>query len=112
MEGRGVAASVLLRVPYAPECVEGEFSELVCRMPHCPTHCKPNVRPESSRLLKVDHYMVHVGIKLRFGGWTASSQKADADTGVGGWQEIRPPVRYKRSGCPERGVRRSRFEDS
>jgi hypothetical protein len=42
--------------------------------------------------------MLHVRIKMRLGGWAASSQNTDADTGVGGGgrQEFRPPVCYQR----------------
>jgi hypothetical protein len=32
--------------------------------------------------------MLHVRIEMRLGGWAASSENTDADTGVGGWQEL------------------------
>jgi hypothetical protein len=40
-------------------------------------------RPESSRLLKVNHSMLHLAMKMRSGGWAATSQHDDADTGGG-----------------------------
>jgi hypothetical protein len=40
-------------------------------------------RPETSRLLKVDHYMLRLRIIMRLGGCVAFSQITDADTGVG-----------------------------
>jgi hypothetical protein len=54
-----------------------------CRLLHRPARRTPYGRPETSRLLKVDHYMLHVSIKLRLGGCVAFSQKTDTDTGVG-----------------------------
>jgi hypothetical protein len=51
-------------------------------------------RPESSRPLRVDHYMLHPRIKMRLGGCAASSQNTDADRGAGGGQEFRPRVCY------------------
>jgi hypothetical protein len=32
--------------------------------------------------------MLHLRIKMRLGGYAASSQNTDADTGVGGWQDL------------------------
>ena len=32
--------------------------------------------------------MLHVHMRMRLGGCAASSQNTDADTGVGGWQEL------------------------
>jgi hypothetical protein len=52
-------------------------------MPHSPARWPPYGRPESSRLLKVNHYLLHVRIKMRLGGCVASSQNDDADTGGG-----------------------------
>jgi hypothetical protein len=52
-------------------------------MPHSPARWPPCDRPETSRLLKVDHYMLHLGMKMRSGGCAASSQNDDADTGGG-----------------------------
>jgi hypothetical protein len=57
--------------------------KLVCRMPHSPTRWTPYGRPETSRLLKVNHYLLHLRIMMRLGGWAASSQNTDTDTGVG-----------------------------
>jgi hypothetical protein len=56
---------------------------LVCRMPHSPASWPPYGLPETSPLLKVDHYMLHVRIKMRSGGYVALSQNTDTDTGVG-----------------------------
>jgi hypothetical protein len=83
---------------------------LVCRMPHSPARWSPYGRPETSRLLKVDHYMWHVRIKMHLGGCTASSQKADAHTGVGGRQVLTRAVHYGRYGLPDFGVYTRRFE--
>jgi hypothetical protein len=44
--------------------------KLACRVPHSPTRWQPYGLPETSRLFKVDHYMLHVRTELR------SSQKA------------------------------------
>jgi hypothetical protein len=52
-------------------------------MPHSPARWPPYGRPEPSLLLKVDHYMLDVRIKMRLGGCAASSQNTDTDTGVG-----------------------------
>jgi hypothetical protein len=49
-------------------------------MAHSPASWLPQSRPETSRLLKVDHYMLHVRIKMRLVGWAATSQNIDADT--------------------------------
>jgi hypothetical protein len=64
----------------------------------------------TSRLLKVDHYMLHVRIMMCLGGCAASSQNADADTGVGGCQEFITLVHYRRSGLPDIGVCTRRYE--
>jgi hypothetical protein len=61
-------------------------------MVHSPARWPPYGRPETSRLLKVDHYMLHVRIKMRLVGWAATSQNTDADRGAGGdGQEFGPP---------------------
>jgi hypothetical protein len=52
-------------------------------MPHSPARWPPYGLPETSRLLKVDHYIAHLRIKMRLGGCVALSQNDDADTGVG-----------------------------
>ena len=50
-------------------------------MPHSSARWPPEARPETSRLLKVDHYMLHLRIKMRLGQYAAPRQ--DADTGAG-----------------------------
>jgi hypothetical protein len=52
-------------------------------MPHSPTSWPPYGRPESPRLLKVDHYMLHLRIKMRLGGCVPFSQNTDTAMGVG-----------------------------
>ena len=49
----------------------------------CPARWPPYGRSENSRLLKVNHYVLHLRIKMRLGGYVASSQNTDTDTGVG-----------------------------
>jgi hypothetical protein len=58
-------------------------------MPHSPARWPPYGLPETSRLLKVDHYTLHLRIKMRSCGWAASSQKADY-TGVGVGRSYEP----------------------
>ena len=43
----------------------------------------PYGRPETSRFLKVDHYILRVRIMMRLGGCAACSQNTDTDTGEG-----------------------------
>jgi hypothetical protein len=52
-------------------------------MPHSPARRPPYGRPETPRLLKVNHYMLHLRIMMRSGGCVASSQNTDTDMGVG-----------------------------
>ncbi len=52
-------------------------------MPHSPARWPLYGRPETSRLLKVNHYMLHVRIKMRLGECVAFSQNTDTDTGGG-----------------------------
>jgi hypothetical protein len=73
-------------------------------MPHSPARWPPYGRPETSRLLKVNHNMLHVHLKMRLGGCAAPSQHTDADTGVRGWQESSTPLQYGRSSLPDFGV--------
>jgi hypothetical protein len=61
----------------------------------------PYGRPETSRLLKVDHYMLQVCTEMRSGQY--ASPRQDANTGKG-YQEFIGAVCYQRSGCPELGV--------
>jgi hypothetical protein len=56
---------------------------MLCSLPHSPDRWPPYGWPETSRLLKVNHYLLHVRIKMRLGGCVASSQNDDADTGAG-----------------------------
>jgi hypothetical protein len=65
---------------------------LVCRMSHSPARWPPYGRPETSRLLKVDHYMLDVRIKIRLGAYASSRQDTDY-AGAGGGQELEPPGR-------------------
>jgi hypothetical protein len=64
-----------------------------CRMPHSPTRWPPYGLPETSRLLKVNHYMLHLRMKMRSGGSAASSQRTDADKGARGWSGVWAPGR-------------------
>jgi hypothetical protein len=50
-------------------------------MPHSPARWPPYGLPETSRLLKVDHCVLHVRIKVRLGGYTAPREDADAGQG-------------------------------
>jgi hypothetical protein len=86
--------------------------KLVSRMPYSPARLPPYSLPETFRLLKVDHYMLHLRIMMRLGGCAASSQNTDTDTGGQGSQAFRPPVHDERYGLPDIGVYISRFEDS
>jgi hypothetical protein len=58
-------------------------AKLVCRMVHGPARWQPYGRPETSRLLNVNHYMLDVRIKMRLGGCVAFSQNTDTNTGGG-----------------------------
>jgi hypothetical protein len=42
-------------------------------MPHSPARWPPYGRPDTSRLIKVENYMLHMRIKMRLGVWAASS---------------------------------------
>jgi hypothetical protein len=68
-------------------------------MPHGPAHWLPYGRPETSRLLKVDHYMLHLRIKMRLGGCAASSQNTDTDTGVGVVRSYDPRSTMRGTAC-------------
>src|SRR5215211_7154244 len=70
-------------LPIHQSAWKGDSPKWVCRMPHSPTRWPPYGRPESSRLLKVSHYMLHVRIKMLSGGCVAFSQNTDTDTGGG-----------------------------
>src|SRR5215208_5833552 len=60
---------------------KGNSPKSVCKMTHTPAPWPPDGRPETSRLLKVDHYMLHVRTKMRLGGWAAPRQDTDAGRG-------------------------------
>jgi hypothetical protein len=53
-------------------------------MPHSPALWPPYRWPETSRLLQVNHYVLHLRIMMRSGGCVAFSQNTDTDTGCGG----------------------------
>ncbi len=67
--------------------------ESVYRLLHSPARWAPYGRPETSRLLKDDHYMLHLRIKMRLGAYASSRQDTDY-AGAGGGQELRPRVCY------------------
>jgi hypothetical protein len=79
-------------------------------MPHNPARWPPYGRPEASRLLKVDHYMLDVRITMRLGGCAASSQNTDTDTGRVGVAGVHGALHYERYGLPDMGVYISRLE--
>jgi hypothetical protein len=61
-------------------------------MVHSPARWAPYGRPETSRLLEVDHYMLHMRIKMRLVRWAASSLSTDAKTGGGVTYRPAPPA--------------------
>jgi hypothetical protein len=73
-------------------------------MVHSPARWPPYGRPETSRLLEVDHYMLHVRIKMRLSRCAASSQNTDADRGPGVVRSYDPRVAYRRYGLPDMDV--------
>jgi hypothetical protein len=52
-----------------PSAEKENSQKLVCRMTHGPARWPPYGRPETSRLLKVDHNVLHVRIKMRLDAW-------------------------------------------
>jgi hypothetical protein len=50
-------------------------------MPHIPARWPPYGRPESSRLLKINHYTLHLRIMMRLGGYASLRQDTDAGRG-------------------------------
>src|SRR5215218_10795938 len=88
-----------------PSAWKGNSQKMVCRMPYSPARLLPYGRPEISRLLKVDHYMLHLRIMMRSGGCAASSQNTDADRG--GEKAGRSPVDRGK-----RGIKRSMAVDA
>ena len=57
--------------------LEVHSQKLICKMPHSPARRSPYGRPETSRLLKADHSMLHLRIKMRLGAYASSRQDAD-----------------------------------
>jgi hypothetical protein len=51
-------------------------------MPHSLARWPPYGRPETSRLLKVDYYVLHLRIMMRSCGCAASSQNTDVHKGA------------------------------
>jgi hypothetical protein len=51
--------------------------KLVCKMTHSPARWTLYGLRETSRLLKVDHCMLHVRIKMRSGAYASSRQDTD-----------------------------------
>ena len=49
----------------------------VCRTPHSPARWPPYGRLETPRFLKVDHYILHMRMKMRLGGYASSRQDTD-----------------------------------
>ena len=88
---------------------KGSSRKLGCRILHSPARWPPYGRPETSQLLKVDHYVLHVRMKMRLGGWAATSQNTDVDTGEG-VSGVTPPVHDESYGLPDMGVYISRLD--
>ena len=57
--------------------LEVHSQKLICKMPHSPARRSPYGRPETSRLLKADHSMLHLRIKMRLGAYASSRQDTD-----------------------------------
>jgi hypothetical protein len=68
-------------------------------MPHSPARWPSYGLPETSRLLKVNHCMLHVRIKMRSGGCVAFSQNTDTDTGVGVVRSYDPRSTMRGTAC-------------
>jgi hypothetical protein len=96
--GAGDLSSALLLALIHRSAWKANSQESVYRLLHSPVHWTLYGRPETSLLLKVDHYMLHVRIKMRSGGCVAFSQNTDTDTGVGvvrcsrGWSIMGGPA--------------------
>ena len=78
-------------------------------MVHSPAHWPSYGRLEPSRLLKVDHYLLHMRIKMRSGAYASSRQGTDY-AGAGVVRSLGSRVEYRRSGLPDIGVSTRRFE--
>jgi hypothetical protein len=72
-------------------------------MPHSPAHWPPYGRYTTSRLLKVNRYMLHMRIMMRSGAYASSRQGTDY-TGGGVVRSLGPRVDYRRYGLPDIGV--------
>jgi hypothetical protein len=59
-------------------------------MPHSPARWPSYGRPETSRLLKANHYMLHLRMKMRLGAYASSRQDTDY-AGAGGWSGVTIP---------------------
>jgi hypothetical protein len=69
--------------PFSDGFRRGILRSWYARMPHSPARWPAYGRPEPSRLLKVNHYISHVRIKLRLGAYASSRQDSDyAGAGV------------------------------
>ena len=79
-------------------------------MVYSPARWPPYGRPETPRLLKVDHYVLHRRIKMCSCGCAASSQNTDADTEGEGRQEFMGRPNIRGSAGPDLDVGTSRFE--
>jgi hypothetical protein len=94
---------------YSPNDAEVEFSEVGMQDAACPARWPPYGQPETSRFLKVDHYMLRVRIKMRSGAYASSRQDTDY-AGAGGWSGVHGAAQYQRSGCPDIDARTSPFK--
>jgi hypothetical protein len=63
-----------------PSAGKGNSQKSVCRLLHSPARWPSYGRPETSRLLEVDHYIAHVRIEMRLGGCAIFLQNTDTDT--------------------------------
>ena len=55
---------------------KGNSQKSVCRMPYSSARWPPYGQSETSRLLQVDHYMLHLRIMMRSGTYASSRQDA------------------------------------
>jgi hypothetical protein len=73
----------LFSMPLFTNLVEVEFSEVGMQDAAYLRSLATPWGPETSRLLKIDHNISHVRMKMRLGGCVAFSQNTDTDTGAG-----------------------------
>jgi hypothetical protein len=64
LQGRGLIRQRTLTLIH-PSAWKGNSPQLVCRLLHSPARWPPYGRPETSRLLKADFYMLRIRIKMR-----------------------------------------------